>query len=89
VSAYRARAANLSVSTTALYNKLQGIELSVSQALLRETATELQSLVEIMNGEQPALLPEKYRLKIIDGTCLAATDHRLMRFASLPPKLYQ
>jgi hypothetical protein len=76
-AAYRAGAANLSVSTTALYNKLQGIELSVSQALLRETATELQSLVEIMNGKQPALLPEKYRLKIIDGTCLAATDHRL------------
>lgn len=76
-AAYRARAANLSVSTTALYNKLQGIELSVSQALLRETAIELQSLVHILNGEQPTLLPEKYRLKIVDGTCLAATDHRL------------
>jgi len=27
------------VSTTALYNKLQGIELGVSQALLAETAS--------------------------------------------------
>jgi hypothetical protein len=75
-AAYKARAVNLSVSTTALYNKLCGIELGVSQALLRETASDLIRLVKVLGGEQPSLLPG-YRLKIVDGTCLASTDHRL------------
>lgn len=75
-AAYKARALNLSVSTTALYNKLSGIELSVSQALVRETAADLACLIQAMGGEQPSLLPG-YHLKIVDGTCLAATDHRL------------
>jgi hypothetical protein len=39
----RARAEDLSVSTTALYNKLCGVELGVSQALLRETFRFLPS----------------------------------------------
>ena len=75
-AAYKARATNLIVSTTALYKKLCGVELSVSQALVRETASDLRVLIEIMGGEQPNPLPG-YRHKIVDGTCLAATDHRL------------
>ena len=75
-SAYKAKAVDLSVSTTALYKKLCGIELGVSQGLLRETARDLIELVQLMGGEQASLLPG-YRLKIVDGTCLAGTDHRL------------
>ena len=75
-AAYRARAADLSVSTTALYNKLCGIELGVSQALVRETAEDLVELVQLMGGEQASLLPG-YCLKLVDGTCLKGTDHRL------------
>ncbi len=75
-AAYRARAEDLSVSTTALYNKLCGVELGVSQALLRETCLDLAELVQLMGGEQSSLLPG-YCLKIVDGTCLASTDHRL------------
>ncbi|BAZ23761.1 hypothetical protein NIES4073_51460 [Kalymmatonema gypsitolerans NIES-4073] len=75
-AAYKARAGELSVSTTALYKKLSGIELGVSQALVRETSNDLVSLIQAMGGEQPSLLPG-YRLKIVDGTCLAATEHRL------------
>jgi hypothetical protein len=41
-AAYKAKAAELSVSTTALYNKLNGVEVEVSQALVRETAQDLQ-----------------------------------------------
>lgn len=66
----------MSVSTTALYKKLSGIELGVSQALVRETSNDLVSLIQAMGGEQPSVLPG-YQLKIVDGTCLAATDHRL------------
>lgn len=75
-AAYKARAVDKIVSTTALYNKLSSIELGVSQALVRETANDLVSLIEAMDGEQASLLPG-YRLKIVDGTCLAGTDRRL------------
>lgn len=75
-AAYRARAFDLSVSTTALYNKLSGVELGVSQALLRETSLDLVELVQLMGGEQPSLLPG-YCLKVVDGTCLKGTEHRL------------
>jgi Transposase DDE domain len=75
-AAYKARAIDKIVSTTALYNKLSSIELRVSQALVRETANDLVSLIEAMGGEQASLLPG-YRLKIVDGTCLAGTDRRL------------
>ncbi len=75
-AAYKARAIDKIVSTTALYNKLSSIELGVSQALVRETANDLVSLIEAMGGEQPSLLPG-YQLKIVDGTCLAGTDRRL------------
>jgi hypothetical protein len=53
-AAYKAKAVELSVSTTALYNKLNGVEIGVSQALVRETAADLQELIQTMGGEQPA-----------------------------------
>jgi hypothetical protein len=51
-AAYKAKAVELSVSTTALYNKLNGVEIAVSQAVLRETAIDLQQLIQNMSGEQ-------------------------------------
>lgn len=75
-AAYKARAANLIVSSTALYKKLSGVELGVSQALVRQTASQLQLLIQKMGGEQPNPLPG-YQHRIVDGTCLGATDHRL------------
>ena len=36
----------------------------------------MTNLVEQVGGQQPVLLP-KYRLKIVDGNGLGATDHRL------------
>ena len=56
-------------------------EPSVSQALVRYTAQEMTNLVGELGGIQsggfqPGLLP-KYRLKIVDGNHLGATDHRL------------
>lgn len=74
--AYKAKAVSLSVSTTALYKKLSGVELGVTQALVRETAKDLQQLIGTIGGEQPNPLPG-YQHTIVDGTCLAATDHRL------------
>jgi Transposase DDE domain len=75
-AAYKAKALKQTISTTALYNKLNGVEIGVSQAVLRETATELQQLIQNMGGEQPNPCPG-YEIRIIDGNCLAGTDHRL------------
>ncbi len=43
-AAYQKKAVEVSVSATALYNKLQRIELPVSRALVHETASDLQHL---------------------------------------------
>jgi IS4 transposase len=75
-AAYKAKAVDLSVSTTALYNKLNGVEIGVSQALVRETAQDLQQIIQNMGGEQPNPCPG-YELRIVDGNCIAGTDHRL------------
>lgn len=75
-AAYRAQADTLSVSVTSLYNKLQGVELGVSQALVRETAGQLHQMIETVKGEQPSPLPG-YPVRIVDGNCLAGSDHRL------------
>ena len=80
-AAYKASAVKMSVSTTALYNKLNGIEPEVSQAVVRETVEELQQLIQNMGGEQPNPCPG-YELRIVDGNCIAGTDHRLAAIRS-------
>jgi hypothetical protein len=61
----------LGVSKAAVYGKLNRLEPSVSQALVRSTAQELATLVRQVGGQQPLLCP-KYRQKIVDGNGLEA-----------------
>ena len=75
-AAYKAKAETLNVTRGALYQKLNGVEIDVSAALLRETASELGELIQSMGGQQIALLPG-YAVRILDGNALAATEHRL------------
>ncbi len=76
-AAYQKKAVEISVSATALYNKLQRIELPVSRALVHETASDLQELLHLLNVERPSPLGKQYRLRIVDGSCLAGTERRL------------
>ncbi|MGB8698639.1 MAG: IS4 family transposase [Thermosynechococcaceae cyanobacterium] len=73
---YKAKAVDLNVNRAALYQKLNGVEIGVSAALLRETAQALGGLIETMGGAQVPLL-EGYTVRILDGNALAATEHRL------------
>ncbi len=73
---YKAMADELGVSKPAVYGKLNRLEPSVSQALVRYTAQEMATVIEQVGGMRSVLLP-KYRLKIVDGNGLGATDHRL------------
>jgi hypothetical protein len=75
-AAYKAKAETLNVGRAAFYQKLNGIELDVSAALVRETASELGQLIQQMGG-QPSPLLAGYRVRILDGNALAATEHRL------------
>ena len=75
-AAYRAQSKSFPVSVSALYTKLNGIELAVTAALLRETATDLMHLMRHLQGPSPLWLG-RYALRVLDGNCLSATDHRL------------
>jgi IS4 transposase len=70
------RHAEIAASIVSVYAKLRGVELTTSQGLVRHIAGEAQRLIESMSGERPAALPG-YRLKYLDGNCLAASEHRL------------
>ena len=72
----RRRAKELNVSRTALYDKLNGIENEVSAAWLRESSRQLSACIDEMGGQLPDWV-KGYRVRILDGNCLAATDHRL------------
>jgi IS4 transposase len=90
-AAHTASQENFSVSVNSLYNKLQGVEPQVSQALVRESAHRLQSVLKTMKATSPPLL-NGYRVKIVDGKHLGGTEHRLketrvLRSAPLPGHL--
>jgi hypothetical protein len=75
-SVYKALSAEIGVSKTAVYDKLNRLEPSVSRALVQSTAQDLSTIISDLGRGSPALLPG-YRVKILDGNALGATDHRL------------
>ena len=81
-SAHLASQEKFTVSVTSLYNKLQGVETQVSQALVRESANRQAPLVEQLKVCLEPLLPG-YRVKIIDGNHLGGTEHRLKETRTL------
>jgi hypothetical protein len=54
-AAYKAKAAEMTMNRSAVYQKLNGVEPPVSAALLRETAAELGQLIQQMGGSSPPL----------------------------------
>ena len=75
-AAYQARTSEIGVSVTSVYNKLNAMEPNVSTQLVRETANEMEAIIRHLKGNLPDWLPG-YRVKILDGNALAATEHRL------------
>ncbi|MDJ0568662.1 MAG: IS4 family transposase [Pleurocapsa sp. MO_192.B19] len=80
---YKAMSAEIGVSKTAVYDKLNRLEPSVSKALVKSTAIDLATILHQLGGEQPELLPG-YRVKILDGNGLGATEHRLEVLLNTP-----
>jgi len=75
-AAYKALERDLGVSRPALYAKLNGMELGVSQALVRYSASNLKSVIAELKVNRTQLLAG-YEVKIADGNHLSGTEHRL------------
>ena len=74
--AYHAERERFTVSIAAVYQKLQKVETQVSRQMVRQTAAHMAEVVGPLGRRRPALLPH-YRLRIIDGNHLPATEHRI------------
>jgi hypothetical protein len=87
-AAYQRHHEELSVSLTAIYDKLAGTELAVIRALVRDTAERMRAVAQQLEPDRPSLLAG-YDLRVLDGSHLAASEHRIketrrLRGAPLP-----
>jgi len=90
-SAYQSEKSEIATSLTSVYNKLNGLETAVSEALVENTGANLKAVVDTMKGRTTPLLPG-FKLKILDGNCIEASERRLKALrhtgaAALPGKL--
>lgn len=74
-SAYHAEAKALGVSLSSVYDKLNHTDLSVTEALLRQTAARLHAVMSLWPSTPSPIAG--YVTKIVDGNHLAGTEHRL------------
>src|SRR5919197_1460063 len=82
-AAYLAHEADVGTSIVSVYNKLNGLETRTSAELVRYSAREFAPLIAHMGGERAPWI-EGYRVKIVDGNCLAASEHRLKALREAP-----
>ena len=75
-AAYQSKKSEFDVSIASVYNKLNNLEVNIPAELVRDVAQKLGALVTQMNAPSESLLPG-YRVKMLDGNCLASTQHRL------------
>jgi len=76
-AAYRKVQAEIGVSLTATYAKLERIEPELSQALVRYSYGELARITNELRSYEPSPVAG-LRPKILDGNQFAATEHRLL-----------
>jgi hypothetical protein len=75
-AAYLAMKERLGVSVTALYDKLNLLELPTSAALVRETAADAARVIDALPASKREVLPG-LEVFYLDGNHLASTEHRL------------
>jgi Transposase DDE domain len=75
-AAYRKRRHTLKVSDQAVYDKLDGMELGLSAALVKDSAQQTESVINELAARRDPWLPG-YRVHILDGNHLSATEHRI------------
>ena len=68
---------DIPVSITSVYNKLNGLETYVSQALVAQTADAMGKIIASLPDAPADDSIKGLRLRTLDGNSLAGTDHRL------------
>ena len=61
---------------TSVYNKLNGLEPRISTALVGHAVEQAEALIGELGAARAPLLAG-VRVKVLDGTCLEASEHRL------------
>jgi hypothetical protein len=74
--AYRDREEEVGASLISVYNTLHGVEVHTSAELVRYSASVLTPVITQLDGERAPWL-SGYRVKIVDGNCLEASERRL------------
>jgi IS4 transposase len=75
-AAYKDREVDIGVTIKSVYDKLKGIEPTVSRAVVGDTAARMQAIINQTGGiSKPPL--SGYRTKIVDGNHLRRTDRRI------------
>jgi hypothetical protein len=75
-AAYVRKRQEVGVSVRALYDKLDGLEVGTSRALVQYSAGRVGKLIRHCRGCRASLL-KGYKVRILDGNHLRGTDHRL------------
>jgi hypothetical protein len=75
-AAYQAQQDAVGASIVSVYNKLNNLETHTAAELVRYSAREFAPLIAHMGGERAPWL-EGYRIKIVDGNGLEASEHRI------------
>ncbi len=83
-AAFQASKKNIPVSITSFYNKLNGIEINTSAELVRYAAGAVMPTIKALKGTIPSPLPGK-TVKLLDGNCIEASDHRLQELRKITP----
>jgi hypothetical protein len=73
---YQAEPAKFGVSLRAVYDKLEHTEPAIAAALVAHSARKLAPVMQRLGGGLSALL-SGYRVRILDGNHLGASEHRL------------
>ncbi len=81
-AAYQHSQDEIGVSVTSVYNKLNGIETGTSAGLVRFAAGESAPVITELGGTQYPWLPG-YRVKLLDGNCIEAGEHRIEELREL------
>ncbi len=81
-SAYLPKAGDIAVSLNSVYNKINGLTPTTAAGLVRESGRACAEAIDQMGGRRSAWL-EGYPIRILDGNCLAATEHRIKELRTL------
>jgi hypothetical protein len=75
-AAYQAQYEELGVSIKSVYEKLAHVELPVTRELVRRTAEDMRKVLDALHAPPREVLPG-YRVRVLDGSHLRATERRL------------